>query len=291
MSKDFQISWLQKPGILQCFFCTMTRAESAYSCSSPHTASSYRSTNRKRCYPTSVLHLIRGPPLPRCLPHFRETSHLLYLFLLYKIHELKTLHISVFISNSSSRNFPSLSALSFPGQGHSRDIEKQLHIFFFFLKRNFMLSLCLSHRIPLAVTYRDCFVTKYKTWHIQHSHQAGLTQANLFQPEGPSLGLLHLYNAGLWFRLRWPNNSVLKLCPWPEGASEDIFLAQYKEQRTLLQVQRQHLFLQNLKGAQLCIHQFSARCKSLLVNVRRHTGKFKGAATSPSSSSPAFPWG
>lgn len=73
-----------------------------------------------------------GPPLPRWLLHFRETSHLLYLFLLYKIHELKTLHISVFLSNSSSRNFPSLSALSFPGQGHSRDIEKQLHFFFFF---------------------------------------------------------------------------------------------------------------------------------------------------------------
>ena len=39
-----------------------------------------------------------APPLPRCLPHFRETSHLLYLLLLYKIHKLKTLYISSMVS-------------------------------------------------------------------------------------------------------------------------------------------------------------------------------------------------
>lgn len=37
--------------------------------------------------------------LLRCLPHVRDTSRPLYLFLLYKIHKLKTLHISSMVSS------------------------------------------------------------------------------------------------------------------------------------------------------------------------------------------------
>lgn len=67
----------------------------------------------------AIIQKDQPPPLPIFIiqdPWTKDTPHLKYGF----------------ISNSSSRNFPSLSALSFPGQGHSTGIEKQLHFFFLF---------------------------------------------------------------------------------------------------------------------------------------------------------------
>lgn len=77
------------------------------------------------------------------------------------------------------------------------------------------------------------------------------------------------YHAGLWLRLRKPNDTILELCPSLARRNKvGYFLTQYKEQRSLLQDQRQCLSLGYLLRSQrsfwyLCNHKWSLSCASL----------------------------
>lgn len=78
-----------------------------------------------------------APSLPRCLPHFRETSHLLYLFLLYKIHELKTLYISSMVSSPVHQAGISLLLVLCPflGKDTQQTLKNNFTFSFYFFKR------------------------------------------------------------------------------------------------------------------------------------------------------------
>lgn len=112
-----------------------------------------------------------------------------------------------------------------------------------------------------------------------------------------------IYHAGLWFRLRQPNDPVLELCPWQEGTSQYIFWASARRGEACCKSEGSTCPL-DTSGAHRSLQyrepEMELACVSVesqlavgasLARVRADIKKSKCAATSPSSSSTAFPSG